>query len=61
MTEDYFNVVDLMTAKVFSLVCREIQKEVFTATAQKRKVVFPYCSSCHLFSLTVKTALKLQV
>lgn len=37
MAKDYFNVVNLMTIKVFSFVFKEIQQGVFTAASHKGK------------------------
>lgn len=61
MSKYYFHFADLMTVNVFSLDFREIQRKVFTATAQAVKAFSPSSKSCHVFSLAVKPALKLQV
>lgn len=61
MSKHYFHFADLMRVNVFSLDFREIQRKVFTATAQVVKAFSPSSKSCHLFSPAVKPALKLQV
>jgi len=61
ISKHYFHFVDLMTVNVFSPDFREIQRKVFTATAQAVKAFSPSSNSCHLFSRAVKPALKLQV